>query len=62
MLGDNCVLNPETLEATINQLRSTLLEGQVTIEVDALKFPSGQHLMNWANETKTDIESKEVSQ
>src|SRR5262249_31135587 len=37
----------ESLEATISQMRKLLDDGQVSIEAAALRFPSGQRLLDW---------------
>jgi hypothetical protein len=55
-------VSAESLEATISQMRKLLDDGQVSIEAAALRFPSGQRLLDWLNETKTEARPGEVKQ
>ena len=55
-------LDAEKLETAIDHLRSLLSEGQVDIDALALKFPTGQHLLDWVKEIKTEIKPQEVEQ
>jgi hypothetical protein len=55
-------LTPEKVEEALTCLRGLLSEGQVSIEVEALKFLTGQSLLDWVKEMKTQINPREVEQ
>lgn len=59
---DRLVLDAEKLETAIEHLRSLLREGQVAIDALALKVPTGQRLLDWVREVKTEIKPQEVEQ
>lgn len=59
---DKVVLDGEKLDTLITNLRLLLTEGQVTIEADILKFPSGQSLLDWIEDVKIELQPKEVMQ
>ena len=59
---DALTLSAKTLEDTINHLRGILPDGQVTIEVLALHFPTGQHLLDWVEDVRTELQPEEVKQ
>jgi Fn3 domain-containing protein len=59
---DRLALNAEKLETAIDHLRSLLSEGQVAIDALALKFPTGQRLLDWVKEVKTEIKPQDVEQ
>lgn len=61
-IDDRLKLDSEKLETTINHLRSLLTEGEVEIEVDSIRFPNGQLLLDWVAEVKTEVKPDEVSQ
>ena len=56
------VLNGEKLEATVNPLREILTDGQVAVESEAIHFATGQRLLDWVKDVKTEIKSEEVKQ
>jgi hypothetical protein len=56
------VLDGETVEAAVNHLREVLTEGQVAVEAEAIHFATGQRLLDWVKEVKTEIKSEEVKQ
>jgi hypothetical protein len=37
-------------------------EGQVTIETPALEFSTAQHLLDWVEDVRTEIQPEEVKQ
>jgi hypothetical protein len=45
-----------------NYLRGLLAEGEVEIEVDSIRFPNGQLLLDWVVEVKTEVKPDEVFQ
>lgn len=57
-------LDAANLSATIETLRALPVtgNGQVEVSATALYFPSGQQLLDWLNEVKTDLKSSEVKQ
>lgn len=52
----------ETLEAMLEHLRGLITDGEVSIEALALDFPTGQHLLDWVAEVRTELEAGEVQQ
>ena len=58
------LLDVEALERTIENLRALLPDNDltVTLGIDQLKFPSGQHLLNAVSDIKTELRPGEVSQ
>jgi len=56
------VLDGEKVEAVVNHLRGLLSEGQVAVETEAIHFPTGQSLIDWVKEAKTEIKPEEVKQ
>ncbi|MDK2973391.1 MAG: hypothetical protein PWP23_3146 [Candidatus Sumerlaeota bacterium] len=54
--------DPAQIEEAIKPLRGLLSEGQVWLDVDAIRFPSGQALQDWVAEVKTEILPGEVMQ
>ncbi len=61
-IDDRLKLDSKKLESTIDHLRSLLTEGEVEIEVDSIRFPNGQLLLDWVAEIKTEIKPDEVKQ
>jgi len=59
---DRLALSADQLEGVINHLRGLLCEGQVAVEARALCFPTGQHLLDWVAEVRTELQSEEVEQ
>ncbi|HEY9786570.1 MAG TPA: DUF499 domain-containing protein [Candidatus Obscuribacterales bacterium] len=55
-------LDAEKLESIIGNLRGLLADGQVAIDSTALYFPTGQQLLDWIAEAKTELKPKEVVQ
>jgi hypothetical protein len=56
------VLDGETLETAVNHLREILTEGQVAVEAEAIHFATGQRLLDWVRDVKTEIKAEEVKQ
>ncbi len=52
----------ETLENLVNNLRALLTEGEVEIDSQGLSFATGQDLLDWVAEVKTEIRREEVEQ
>jgi hypothetical protein len=46
----------------VNHLREILTEGQVVVEAEAIHFATGQGLLDWVKEVKTEIKADEVNQ
>lgn len=61
-IDDRLKLDSEKLESTINHLRGLLSEGEVELEVDSVRFPNGQLLLDWVAEAKTEVKPDEVNQ
>lgn len=61
-LDTKVLLDAEQLGATIEHLRGILSEGQVSVETSAIKFPTGQDLLDWVTEAKTELKPGEVEQ
>lgn len=55
-------VNGEDLEGIIDHLRGLITEGQVSMEVAGLSFSTGQRLLDWVAEVKTEIRPEEVEQ
>ncbi len=56
------ILDIDKLESTVNHLRSLLADGEVEIETQSLSFPTGQQLVDWAAESRTELNRDEVQQ
>jgi hypothetical protein len=61
-VDDKVYLTPDQIEKTLEHLRGLLTDGQVDIEARALRFDSGQKLLDWVAEAKTEIKPGEVEQ
>jgi hypothetical protein len=59
---DKLSLPADELEGVINHLRGLLSEGQITLEALSLTFPTGQRLLDWVEEVRTEIRPEEVEQ
>lgn len=55
-------LDGEKMESAVNSLRGLLADGEVEIEAEVLSFKSGQNLLDWVAEVKTEIKREEVKQ
>jgi hypothetical protein len=53
---------PEKIEESLHVLRTILTDGQVWLETNAVRFPSGQALMEWIAEAKTELKPNETQQ
>ena len=59
---DQLALDAPTLEQTLECLRRLLPAGQMTVEALALRFPSGQRLLDWVEDERTELQPEEVDQ
>ncbi|KJR41394.1 hypothetical protein MCHI_002707 [Candidatus Magnetoovum chiemensis] len=55
-------LDADKIKNVLEHIRALLDEGQVSIEVDTLKFKTGQKLYDWVAEVKTEIKQDEIKQ
>ena len=55
-------ISAEQLEAVITNLRSLLPNGEITITSESLSFETGQTLLDWVTDTKTELRPDEVKQ
>lgn len=62
MFDQKVALNHERLEKSINHLRELLPEGQVSIDVERLRFDRGQALLDWVAQAHTELHEGEVEQ
>jgi len=56
------ILSGEQAEEAVGHLRALLSEGQVAIGTPAIHFPTGQALLDWVKDAKTEIKAEEVKQ
>lgn len=61
-IDEKVAINSEQMDKVLENLRSLLDEGQVQIEVSALKFPTGQSLLDWVAEVQTELKPNEAFQ
>jgi hypothetical protein len=61
-VDSNMVFDADKLESVVNLLRSLLADGEVDIETTSINFSTGQQLLDWVAEVKTEISSHEVQQ
>lgn len=59
---EKLLLDCDKLEGVISNLRGLLSEGQVAIETTAIHFPTGQALLDWVRDARTEIKPEEVKQ
>ncbi len=59
---DKLALAADQLEPAIENLRGFLPAGQVALDARSLRFPTGQNLLDWVNEVKTELKRDEVEQ
>lgn len=60
--ADKMALEADQLRSAIENMRSILGEGQVSISTRALHFLLGQDLLEWVAEVKTETKAEEVEQ
>jgi hypothetical protein len=60
--GPSMMLDDETLERAVEQVRRLVDEGEVSLDVAALRFETGQHLTDWAEDAKIELNPDEVQQ
>ena len=61
-VDSNLVFDVDKLESAVNYLRSLLADGEVEIQTQSLSFSTGQQLLDWVAEVKTQIYPHEVQQ
>lgn len=61
-VDDKLSVDGEKLETAVNYLRSLFCDGEVAIEIDSLNFPTGQRLLDWVADVRTDLRPEEVEQ
>ncbi len=61
-VDEKVLISSDQMDKVLEYLRSLLDEGQVQIETSALKFPTGQSLLDWVAEVQTELKPDEVSQ
>jgi hypothetical protein len=61
-LADDLLLDSDQIRATLEQLRSLVSEGEVTIEASALWFPTGQQLLDYVHAIAVELSRDEVEQ
>jgi hypothetical protein len=59
-LADNLFLDADRVLATIESLRSLLAEGEVNVEAAALRFPTGQQLLDYVRDIAAELPRDEV--
>lgn len=59
---DRLQLQGQQLEETVNHLRGLIADGEVEIEVRTMHFNRGQLLLDWVQESKTELTLNEVEQ
>ncbi|MBI5442127.1 MAG: DUF499 domain-containing protein, partial [Deltaproteobacteria bacterium] len=59
---EKLVLSSDKLEPAIETLRGLLPDGQVALEALAIQFATGQNLLDWVNDVKTELKPDEVEQ
>ena len=58
----NLELTSEQVETVLSPLRALMDDGEVEFSVDEIRFDSGQQLLDWVEEVKTELKSGEVEQ
>jgi Protein of unknown function (DUF499)/Chitobiase/beta-hexosaminidase C-terminal domain len=61
-LADKIRLDAEKLKGIIEAMRTLVGGGQVDVTVGGLHFPTGQDLLDWVAESKTELQVGEVDQ
>jgi hypothetical protein len=61
-MHDQVLLGADELEKTIEHLRGFIDDGEVSLEAMSIHFPTGQHLLDWVAEVRTEIKPGEVEQ
>ncbi len=55
-------LDSKQLSDFIDTLRKVIPDAEVAIEAPGIEFPTGQHLLDWVAEVKTELRANEVEQ
>lgn len=61
-LADGILLDADQIERTMEQLRSMLAGGEVTIEASALNFDTGQDFQDYVREIRAEYRRSDVEQ
>jgi hypothetical protein len=61
-MNEEKMVEPTLIEECLIPLRKIQAEGQVKMEIKAIRFESGQDLLDWAEDAKTTIGASEVRQ
>lgn len=61
-LADGLFLDGEQIERTVEQLRSLLEAGEVSIEASSIWFATGQQLLDYVRDVRIDLNRNEVEQ
>ena len=61
-VDSDLVFDADKLDSAVKHLRSLLADGEVEIEAQSLNFPTGQQLLDWVAEVKTELNRNEVQQ
>jgi len=61
-LDDKLLLTADKIETILEQLRGLVDQGHVNLEAASVHFPTGQNLLDWVAEVKTEIQFGEVEQ
>jgi hypothetical protein len=62
--AESVAIGVDPLEKAIGDLRPLLAEDQVVVALDvsAIRFDTGQDLLDWAEEARIQLEAREVEQ
>jgi hypothetical protein len=58
----NIHFNPEQIEKIISTLREIYSQGEVSLDISEIAFPSGQHLLDFAADVRENPKAGEVVQ
>lgn len=61
-LDEKLALDGEKIEEMVNYLRSLISDGEIEIDAPSIQFISGQNLLDWVTEVKTQVQRDEVEQ
>jgi len=61
-VSDDKLLAPAQIEEMLEVLRRVQADGQVILSAQALRFPSGERLLDWVAATKSELRPGEVKQ
>ncbi len=61
-VDEKLLIDGEKLENAVNYLRGLFCDGEVAVEVGELQFDTGQQLLDWIAEIKSELKPEEVEQ